>query len=939
MTNPLFDIEGLINELEAHTQILVPNRRLARQITSAWGQHCYQQGLQAWRQAPVQTLDTWLLECWQELQDRAYPDCFTHSIINPHAERLIWEQVIDNDSDKPIGIEGSVFSRLAQSALQNLERWQVPLAEVTQSAHEASQHLLRWYREFSTLLANKQLLTPAQAQSFVWQAFQQAFLSKGGRVVLVGFNTEPAPLFQNIIEAAFSESIYWREAEKTIAKHICIAANDSDEISQAAQWAKSTIDTQPDQRVGIVFPNLANQRHRIDRIFREVFTPEYCLPGAPHGLPPVNISAGIALSDTALISSALHLLQLHRSPQPLEFYYALLNDPFWGDAANEQIARAQCQLLLRKGYKLQPGSADLRFCMKRAEDRASISSGTNDDKNGDKNVRVSLPQSTFKSLSQVLQQFEDRCRRQGKHASAETRSTQKSFSFWAEEFSSRLKILGWPGTRTLDSIEYQQQQLWLDVLEEFAGLDSAIDPVDNLTALTQLTRICRGRIFQAEGSDSPVQVLGLLEAAGLHFDSLWLAEMHDGQWPQSPDYNPLLPVSLQRLQKMPRSSAETELSIARQLLKDFENHCQKIVFSYGLRDGDSERQISRLLVGDFASLDTHPPTGHPLLKELDKPALQQISIDQAPPLILEKLPIRGGSAILRDQARCPFNAFAIWRLGAEALPEPAFGFTAMERGNLVHHTMELFWADCQDSTTLHKMDSAARDALLAQSINTAMSQAKTDRPDLFGPRFFAIESQRLHKLLSSWLDIEQSRSTFSVAGREEKITFQLGELNLSLRIDRIDKLKDGSIMLIDYKTGSASIKGFADERPEEPQLLLYALATDQTLTSLCFAQVSASKGVGLKGLTSQADLAPGLSDLEAAGLENNWPDTLALWRQRLEGLAAEFCQGDADMVFYSSTAATYQSHLLPLNRWLEIAAGNDAETSLETSLETGSAND
>ncbi len=929
MVNPLFNIEGLIHELEAHNQILVPNRRLARQITSAWGQHCCQQGLQAWRQAPIQTLDTWLLERWQELQNRAYPDCFTHSIINSHAERLIWAQVIDNDSDKPIGIDGSAFARLAQSALQNLERWQVPLAELAQSAHEASQCLLRWHGQFSALLADKQILTPAQAQNFVWQAFQEGFLSKGRRVVLVGFNTEPAPLFQNIIDAAFSETNYWREADHSTAKFICIAANDGDEISQAAQWAKKAIDAQPDQRIGIVFPNLASQRHRIDRVFREIFTPEYCLPSAPHSLPPVNISAGVALSDTALISSALNLLQLQRSPQSLEFYYALLNEPFWGDADNEQIARVQCQLLLRKGYKLKPSSADLRFCMRRAEDGISSSLLKNDQQNAH-----GTP-----SLSQALQQFEDRCRRQGIHAGPETGSTKKNFSFWAEEFSRRLKILGWPGTRILDSIEYQQQQLWIDVLEEFAGLDSAIDPVDNHSALTQLARICRDRIFQAEGSDSPVQVLGLLEAAGLHFDSLWLAEMHDGQWPQSPDYNPLLPAALQKLHKMPRSSTETELRIARQLLKDFENHCPQIVFSYGSRDGDSERQISRLLDGDFANLDAYPSAYHPLLWDTEKPPLQKVAIDQAPPLPGEKKPIRGGSAILRDQARCPFNAFATWRLGAEALPEPTFGFTAIERGNLVHHALELFWADCQDSSTLNNMDSAARDTLLAQSIDTAISQARTDRPDLFGPRFFTIESQRLNTLLSSWLDIERSRGTFSVVGREETVTFHLGELNMSLRIDRIDKLEDGSVMLIDYKTGSASIKGFADERPEEPQLLLYALAIDQSLSSLCFAQISASKGVGLKGLTSQVNMAPDLSDLQSAGLEGNWTDTLALWRQRLQTLAAEFCQGNAEMVFYSNTAVTYQSHLLPLNRWPEIGASNGTEVNLERDLATGDIDD
>ncbi|RLA45595.1 MAG: hypothetical protein DRR06_06980 [Gammaproteobacteria bacterium] len=933
MPNPLFDIKGLRQELEIDSQILVPNRRLARHINSAWGHHCYQQGLRAWRQPWVQTQDAWLLECWHLLQDRGYQDCFSHSIINPHAERLIWEQVIDNDADKPAGIDGSAFARMAQAALQNLQRWQVPFAEVAQSGHEASQHLLRWHREFANVLADRHLLTPAQAQTFVAQAFEQSFLAKQARIVLLGFNTEPAPLYRRIIDAAFFESIYWHEAEKPVAKQICVAANDTDEISRAAQWAKQTIDSQPDQRVGLVFTNLASQRHCIDRIFREVFTPEYGLPDAPHAVPPYNISAGLPLSDSPLVASALDLLKLQRSPQPLAFYCNLLNNPFWGDSANEQIVRAQCQLLLRKGYKLQPASADLRYCIKRAEDASLATNGNMD---GDTSG-INSADNSGTSLSQCLQQFEDRCRQQAiksnqhKHSSeqngGEKLSSRNSFAFWTLEFSARLKILGWPGTRALDSIEYQQQQLWLDVLEEFTRLDNSIDPVDAATALTQLIRVCRGRIFQAEGGDSPVQVLGLLEATGLHFDHLWVAEMHDGQWPQSPDYNPLLPVSLQRLHQMPRSSAEEELKIARQMLVDFENHCQHIVFSFGLRDGDSERQISRLLDSDLPHLQQTPgPFVHPLIARMDKPELQKIAIDQAPPLVPEDKPVRGGSAILRDQAGCPFNAFVIWRLGAEALPEPAFGFTNMERGVVVHYALELFWATCKDSSTLKAMDLTARDTLLEQSIATALTQAKTDRPDLFGPRFSAIENDRLFSLLSAWLDIEQERSAFSVAAREEKINLQLSQLNLSLRIDRIDQLEDGSIMLIDYKTGGASIKGFADERPEEPQLLLYALATDQPLAALCFGQISATKGITLKGVTNRPDLLPSLSDLETAGLADTWAETLDLWQERLSGLAAEFCAGDAEVVFYSNAAANYQNYLLPLNRWFEINTDRESTT-------------
>lgn len=886
MPAPLFDIDGLKFALQAGSTVLTPNRRLARHIGEAWAQHCHKEGNEVWRQTPVQTIDTWLDQRWQSLEDCAYAACLSHSVVNIHAERLIWEQAIDNDPGKPATIDASAFARLAQATWQQLQRWRVPLHEVASSGHDASQHFLRWQGQFNSTMDSKRLLTGAQSQALIFQAFSDGILAQSEAVILVGFQTPPPPLYQQILAAAFADVRYWNESKKPGLQQLYTATSDSDEITAAAQWACTQIQHSPEQHIGVVFPNLSSQRHRIDRIFREIFTPNYGLPNTPHDIPPFNLSAGISLADSPLVVSALNLLNLLNSPHPLEFYCQLLNDPFWGHADSEQITRAHCQLLLRKGRKPQPGTVDLRYWMQQAEQAASATN----------------------ALSQALQQFEEKHRRQPGAA---------SFRYWAEDFSAGLVLLGWPGTRSLDSIEYQQLQLWFEVLDEFAGLDHAIDPVNARYALTQLTRICRDRIFQPEGGDSPVQILGVLEAAGLHFDKLWLAEMHDSQWPQTPDYNPLLPVSLQRQYGMPKSSVETELRLAQQLLNDFASHCQHIVFSFAQRDGDSERQITRLL--DEALPAFHSPgmpDGHPLLVGQPKPQLEKVPVDRAVPLTASEV-IKGGSAILRDQARCPFNAFVVWRLGAEPLPEPEFGFSAIERGNAVHRSLELFWQACKDHITLTNLDDAAQSTLLKGCIASCLALYKNQRPELFGPRYSALEAQRLQDLLTDWLSVERARKPFVVVALEQQVSFRLDQLDLSLRIDRIDQLADGSIILIDYKTGGVSTSVFAAERPDEPQLLLYALAMDRPLAALCFGQVSSTKGIAIKGVGNQLLVADSLTNLQDAGLADSWPENLDQWRKKLLGLAGDFCQGHTEMVVYSRTVADYQGYLFPLNRWFE----------------------
>jgi len=43
--------------------------------------------------------------------------------------------------------------------------------------------------------------------------------------------------------------------------------------------------------------------------------------------------------------------------------------------------------------------------------------------------------------------------------------------------------------------------------------------------------------------------------------------------------------------------------------------------------------------------------------------------------------------MVKDQAACPFRAFAAHRLGAEGLQFPHTGLDALERGTLVHRVL------------------------------------------------------------------------------------------------------------------------------------------------------------------------------------------------------------------------------------------------------------
>jgi DNA helicase II / ATP-dependent DNA helicase PcrA len=68
------------------------------------------------------------------------------------------------------------------------------------------------------------------------------------------------------------------------------------------------------------------------------------------------------------------------------------------------------------------------------------------------------------------------------------------------------------------------------------------------------------------------------------------------------------------------------------------------------------------------------------------------------------------------------------------------------------------------------------------------------------------------------------RGSAEVIATERAFSFQLGQREIRGRIDRIDRLEDGTVRVIDYKTGTPKDRKFADE---SLQLSIYAMAVSR----------------------------------------------------------------------------------------------------------------
>src|SRR5690606_33799962 len=132
----------------------------------------------------------------------------------------------------------------------------------------------------------------------------------------------------------------------------------------------------------------------------------------------------------------------------------------------------------------------------------------------------------------------------------------------------------------------------------------------------------------------------------------------------------LLPINLQRTYKMPHASAERELEYARALTAHYRQCAAQVVFSSAHSDDDSELSPSALirqlpltpiqqLIADQQSISD---SNYQLIAA--QQSLQIVHTAQAPLLDLTQEAVRGGATIFKEQAACPFNAFARLRLGA-----------------------------------------------------------------------------------------------------------------------------------------------------------------------------------------------------------------------------------------------------------------------------------
>jgi probable DNA repair protein len=788
--------------------------------------------------------------------------------LSPAQERLVWEDII-RKQDRGAGLlRPAAAAEAAQSAFALYTAWQLCDHPLTTLGGDETQRFLGWLKAFEEQLAQRQLLSAGQLLPLINAAFEQDALPIPPRLLYSGFDSlspAQAKLFDTLrargcaIEEHQGDSRPGRRQRTE-------AADRESEIRLAAAWARGLLQADPGTRIGIVSVRISQQRRDLERLFTEILSPAVCLSNSAQQTV-FNISLGEALSERPLVAHALLALHLLRGPQPLNAIGQVLRSPFIGGHAEEWERRALFDAALREDGLPMIDLQRLSYRLERYDP---------DDPRHCPDLLVRLQ--ALQTLRREL-------------------PASDTPNHWAGHFQTLLAALGWPGDHSLDSREFQQRERMQRVFSELAELGKVRPQMQLGEALNRLGTLATEALFQAKSPPAPIQILGPLEAVGMDFDAIWLLGMDDQNWPPTPHPNPLLPVGLQRELQMPHASAARELAFATSLTERLAHSATNVVASHARSDAEREQRPSPL-VCDWPVVAAEEQVPQSSTEARDACA----RVDRLEPLPAARggsapAEQRGGAALLAAQANCPFSAIARFRLRARPLEEPSFAPDGALIGTLIHELLQRVWHTLKDSETLAQHDAAALQALVGPLAGATLDDIGRRRPDLFTPRFRALEAARLTRLVVDWLELERRRSqAFRVQALEQEQTIELEGLLLSTRADRVDQLADGSLAVIDYKTGrSVSNEGWFDERLTEPQLPLYCLHGDGAVNTALLARVrSDGPGCAFVGLSADEDFAPGVETPQDQRGETDWSDILAQWQQALGELSGEIRRGRAD---------------------------------------------
>jgi ATP-dependent helicase/nuclease subunit B len=325
-------------------------------------------------------------------------------------------------------------------------------------------------------------------------------------------------------------------------------------------------------------------------------------------------------------------------------------------------------------------------------------------------------------------------------------------------------------------------------------LTTAVRPQEVVPLLAQLMRDVAVR--PPQGGHPRLFIWGLIEGRLQRADRMILAGLNEGQWPQPPSPDPWLAPVMRKKLGLPGLDRPAGLAA-----HDFASAlgAAEVIITRSQRQGSAPTVASRLvlrleaLVGDRALMAGQAGLAS-LAAAIDACATPQPIARPAPAPPRARRPTQISITEVDRLLADPFafyarNALGLFRLDPlDAEPTPAW------RGTMVHAVLER-WLK-QGDGSIDRLEPIVEDLLDGPGVSPVLRTlwAPRLRPAL---RWAVGEIVRMQR---------EERRMPILSASEQRGEIRIDGIRLSGRPDRIDRLADGSLAIVDYKTGSGPAK-------------------------------------------------------------------------------------------------------------------------------------
>jgi probable DNA repair protein len=831
--------------------VVTASDRAARALAAQFHRSRRAEGLSAWPAPNVLDWKSFAREAWEQRSGDA------RLLLNSAQEQKLWVEIAGEETSLATVLEGPRH-RLAAMAMEahellcsNAPRF-LRLAARADWQQDAAV-FSGWLAAFDEVCRSQDLLSPHRLP-YELIPLLEADPAKRPPLLLAGFD-RILPIQRNLFDAWGA----WREAAKdepATEVEFHAAADAQAEVAACAIWCGRQLAANPKTRLLVVTQAASARRGEIERAFLR------------HTGPAFEFSLGIPLSRVELARAACLVLRwLDGSLLEQELDW-LLSTGHAGASAQESAAlQATMRTLRHRGLERTQWTL------------AAFA--------GQRCAVELLPGPWLERVTQAQRRLADAARR------------PQSPLECAELVPRLLEELHFAGARPLSSAEYQALRRWQQAVESCGSLGFDGRRIGWRDFLSQLGRTLDETLFAPESRDAPIQIAGPAESAGLTADAVWFLGADEEAWPANGSTHPLLPIEVQREAGMPHATPQADWELASSITRRLLASGGQVHFSYAKQNDGAEARPSRLiaqLAGEAQELPREliaPATGAP----------GTVWFEDSSRIPFPPGKVEGGAGVLTAQSQCPFKAFATARLGAQGWEPAEAGLTPSQRGNLLHKVLHAVWAGAPEGIRSHDelLKLEDRESFVAEHVRRVFSQElRPHLREVMPRRYLELEEQRLTGLVTEWLEYEATRVAFEVAETEAERTVPIEGLTFDLRLDRIDRLNDGSLLVIDYKSGKVSPGSWDPPRPEDVQLPLYAgFAIDrerEVLGGLVFAKVRTGE-LGFAGRVGDAaaTLFSGLKGTSPLVKNPFTAEQLLEWRDCIEQLARDFIAGKAEV--------------------------------------------